>query len=140
PSPQYVARFAAKRNQPRRQISASLIGTSACKADKSACVAHFSVDSRNENLPEKCIHQNCASRPGGSRCRVFLACMRAPAVRLSVGDRAEDEMGFETRGVACSAHSCPAIDGCRNGSPPLLPCFRPVIYREQHNSAVFPLD
>src|SRR4029453_3379939 len=68
---QYVARFAAKRNQPRQQISATLIGTSGRKADKSACVPCFSVDSRNENLPEKCIHQNCASRPGRHAARDF---------------------------------------------------------------------
>src|SRR5262249_121303 len=41
------------------------------KADKSACVAYFPVDSRNENLPEKCIHQNCASRPGWYAARDF---------------------------------------------------------------------
>ena len=60
----------------------------------------FPVDSRNENLPEKCIHQNYASRPGGSRRRLFVARTRARAKRLSVGDREEgDDMGFETRGV-----------------------------------------
>src|SRR5215468_2561135 len=35
------------------------------------CVAYFPVDSRNENLPEKCIQQNCASRPGGKPLPVF---------------------------------------------------------------------
>src|SRR5262249_4648580 len=30
---------------------------------KTACAAHFPVDSRNENLPEKRIHQSYASRP-----------------------------------------------------------------------------
>src|SRR5262249_45747055 len=73
PSAQYVARFAAKRNQSRQQISAALIHTLARKADKSACVAYFPVDSRNENLPEKCIHQNCATGPGGTPRGIFVA-------------------------------------------------------------------
>src|SRR5262249_53198050 len=42
------------------------------------------VDSRNENLPEKCIHQNCASRPGGSCCR-FFCCAHASAGDAAFG-------------------------------------------------------
>src|SRR6516165_6762489 len=37
---------------------------------------HFPLDSRNENLPEKRIHRNYASRPGGMPRRVFC-CARA---------------------------------------------------------------
>src|SRR5215472_11615263 len=72
--------FTALRGEAKSAEAANLgepLGTSARKADKSACAAYFCVDSRNENLPEKCIHQNCASRPGGSCCRFLLrACER----------------------------------------------------------------
>src|SRR5262249_30124086 len=132
--------FTALRGEAKSAEAANLgepLGTSARKADKSACAAYFCVDSRNENLPEKCIHQNCASRPGGSCCRFLLrACERR---RCGFGWGFErDDMGISDRGVPRSARSCPAIFGCRNGSPPPRPCFRPVIYREPYNSAVFP--
>jgi hypothetical protein len=39
---------------------------------------HFPLDSRNENLPEKRIHRNYASRPGGMPRRAFCC---APASR-----------------------------------------------------------
>src|SRR5262249_19112591 len=84
------------------------------------------VDSRNENLPEKCIHQNYASRPGGSRCRFFVACMRAPAMRFRLGIERDDMEvkgrpgGFRPRRTG---PLIPAIFGCRNGSPPLRPLF-----------------
>jgi hypothetical protein len=39
---------------------------------------HFPLDSRNENLPEKRIHRNYASRPGGRPRRAFCC---APASR-----------------------------------------------------------
>src|SRR5215831_15408625 len=72
--------FTALRGEAKSAEAANLgepLGTSARKADKSACAAYFCVDSRNENLPEKCIHQNYASRPGGSCCRFLLrACER----------------------------------------------------------------
>ena len=94
------------------------------------------VDSRNENLPEKCIHQNCASRPGGSCCR-FFCCAHASAGDAAFAWGLEgDDMGFQARGVPRSARSCTAIGDCKNGWPVLLPCFRPVIYRELYNSAV----
>src|SRR5262245_12419824 len=67
--------FTALRGGAKSAEAANLgepLGTSARKADKSACAAYFCVDSRNENLPEKCIHQNYASRPGGSCCRFLL--------------------------------------------------------------------
>src|SRR2546430_2176543 len=67
---------------------------------ESACVAYFPVDSRNENLPEKCIHPNCASRPGGSCCRLFVARPRAPATWLS---RLEGmTWDFPSRSAPCS--------------------------------------
>src|SRR5262245_65960365 len=53
--------FTALRGEAKSAEAANLgepLGTSARKADKSACAAYFCVDSRNENLPEKCIHQN----------------------------------------------------------------------------------
>src|SRR5262249_28504572 len=37
-----------------------------------ACVAHFSLDSRNENLPEKRIHRNYAGTPGRETAPGFL--------------------------------------------------------------------
>jgi hypothetical protein len=37
-----------------------------------ACVTHFSLDSRNENLPEKRIHQNYAETPGRDTAPGFL--------------------------------------------------------------------
>jgi hypothetical protein len=43
---------------------------------ESTCGRDFLVDSRNENLPEKCIHQNCASRPGCFGRRVLLKIRR----------------------------------------------------------------
>src|SRR5262249_2659772 len=46
--------------------------------------------------------------------------------------------GFRPEACPRSARSCAAIGGCRNGSPSLLPCFRPVIYREPFNFAVSP--
>ena len=57
-------------------------------------------------------------------------------VRLGIGRRTT--WGFQSRGVSRSACSCTAIGGCRNVSLTLPPCFRPVIYREHHNSAVSP--
>jgi hypothetical protein len=34
----------------------------------------FSVDTRNENLPEKCIHQSCAKQPGARRAPGLFYC------------------------------------------------------------------
>src|SRR6516164_3621298 len=68
---------------------------------------------------------------------VFVARIRAPAMRFRLGIE-RDDMGISDRGVPRSARSCPAIFGCRNGSPPLRPCFRSVIYREPYNFSVFP--
>src|SRR6516162_9467786 len=62
---------------------------------------------------------------------VFLRA-RAPAMRLSAGDW-KGTIWFRTRGVPHAARAC---TGCRNGSPALHPCFRPVIYREPYNSSV----
>src|SRR5262249_19914600 len=56
------------------------LGTSARKADKSACATYFCDDSRNENLPEKYIHQNCASRPGRHAARDFCCAGASGAV------------------------------------------------------------
>src|SRR5262249_9513828 len=74
--------------------------------------------------------------PAGAAAGFFVARTRAPAMRLSVGGLEGDDMGFQIRGVARSARSSPAIGDCKNGWPVLLPCFRPVIYREPYNSAV----
>src|SRR5215472_8260583 len=35
-------------------------------------ITHFSLDSRNENLPEKHMHQNCAEMPGRETAPGFL--------------------------------------------------------------------
>src|SRR5262245_64575322 len=40
---------------------------------RSSDLTHFPVDSRNENLPEKRIHQNYARRPGGMPRRAFCS-------------------------------------------------------------------
>src|SRR5262249_54975204 len=57
-----------------------------------ACVAHFSLDSRNENLPEKRIHRNYAGMPGRDTAPGFLLRGRdAPArgafVRIETKER-----------------------------------------------------
>src|SRR5262249_46799269 len=44
--------------------------------------AHFSLDSRNENLPEKYIHQDCAETPGRETAPGFLLRGRARARRI----------------------------------------------------------
>src|SRR6516165_553782 len=80
--------FTALRGEAKSAEAANLgepLGTSARKADKSACAAYFCVDSCNENLPEKCIHQNYASRPGGSCCR-FCCAHASAGDAVSVGD------------------------------------------------------
>src|SRR5262249_39739979 len=51
---------------------------------------HFPVDSCNENLPEKCIHQNYARRPDGMPRRAFCcvdARAPAPGVFLVFGEK-----------------------------------------------------
>ena len=40
---------------------------------------HFPLDSRNENLPEKRVHRNYASRPAGCRFGFFVARPQAAA-------------------------------------------------------------
>src|SRR5215813_12366770 len=57
--------------------------------------------------------------------------------QLGIG-RKGTTWGLRPEACPRSARSCTAINGCRNGLPPLLPCFRPVIYREPYNSAVPP--
>src|SRR5215472_13595062 len=132
--------FTALRGEAKSAEAANLgepLGTSARKADKSACAAYFCVDSRNENLPEKWYSPKLREPARRELLPVFVARMRAPAMRFRLGIE-RDDMGISDRGVPRSARSCSAIFGCRNGSPPPRPCFRPVIYREPYNSAVFP--
>src|SRR5215813_15389936 len=52
---------------------------------------HFRLDSCNENLPEKCIHRNYASRPGGMPRRVFCCAhaSRGRARRILVRQQRE---------------------------------------------------
>src|SRR5262249_16124929 len=55
-------------------------------------ITHFSLDTRNENLPEKHIHQNCAEAPGRDTAPGFLLRGRdAPArgvfVRIETKER-----------------------------------------------------
>src|SRR5215475_8252213 len=110
--------FTALRGEAKSAEAANLgepLGTSARKADKSACAAYFCVDSRNENLPEKCIHQNYASRPGGSRCRFFVACMRAPG------------FGWGLKGTTWRLRDDMEVKGRHGGfrarrTGPLIPC------------------
>src|SRR5215813_314429 len=81
--------FTALRGEAKSAEAANLgepLGTSARKADKSACAAYFCVDSRNENLPEKCIHQNYA-RAGPAGAVAGFCCAHASAGdAVSVGD------------------------------------------------------
>src|SRR5262249_61358897 len=93
------------------------------KADKSACVAYFPVDSRNENLPEKCIHQNYASRPGWYAARDFC-CAGAACLPL------RREEGEPNRPLSVRLD---ATDGCRKPRPAPDPCFGVVLCNEYRN-------
>src|SRR5262249_581020 len=106
----------------------ALIDTLACKADKSACVAYFPVDSRNENLPEKCIHQNCASRPGRYAARDFC-CAGAPCLAR------RREQGGPTPPPSVRRD---ATGGCRKPRPAPDRCFGVVLYNEYRNFDVSP--
>src|SRR5215471_4908051 len=77
--------FTALRGEAKSAEAANLgepLGTSARKADKSACAAYFCVDSRNENLPEK-----CTTRAGPAGAVAGFCCAHASAGdAVSVGD------------------------------------------------------
>src|SRR6516165_6456455 len=77
----------------------------------------FPVDSRNENLPEKCIHQNYASRPGRYAARDFRS---AGAACLAL----RREQGEPNRPPSVSLA---ATDGCRKRRPAPGPCFGVVL-------------
>src|SRR5215813_6877606 len=62
---------------PRKRASSNRRGGNRMFVE-SACAAYFPVDSRNENLPEKCIHQNYASRPGRHAARDFCCAGAVP--------------------------------------------------------------
>src|SRR6516165_5901040 len=132
--------FTALRGEAKSAEAANLgepLGTSARKADKSACAAYFCVDSRNENLPEKCIHQNYASRPGGSCCRFLLrACERR---RCGFGWGLKGTTwGFQTEAYLVWPAHIPQPSVVEVGRRRCVPCFRSVIYREPYNFSVFP--
>ena len=95
---------------------------------ESACGRDFFVDSRNENLPEKCIQQNCASRPGRHAARDFL--FRAPRA-------AEDTKRCAEAGPP-GARRLDATDGCRKPRPGSRRLFRVVLYNEYRNFNVSP--
>jgi hypothetical protein len=52
---------------------------------------HFPVDSRNENLPEKRIHRNCAGRPGRDAAPGFL--LRGRVRRVSRFAKKQENTG-----------------------------------------------
>jgi len=76
-----------------------------------ACAAHFPVDWRNENLPEKCTHRNCASRQ--TPLRVLVAPKGMPFDPPSWSDLRNHWLQETAVGSAS--------------------CFRLVLYREPCN-------